>query len=53
MPQLPDVKTLSEQGYPEFNESFWYGVVASHATPAPIIEGYHRAMLDVALSAHV
>jgi tripartite-type tricarboxylate transporter receptor subunit TctC len=53
MPQLPDVKTLSEQGYPEFNESFWYGVVASHATPAPIIEAYHKAMLDVALSVQV
>jgi tripartite-type tricarboxylate transporter receptor subunit TctC len=32
MPQLPEVKSLYEQGFTDFNESFWYGVVAAAAS---------------------
>jgi tripartite-type tricarboxylate transporter receptor subunit TctC len=53
MPQLPDVKTLAEQGYTDFNESFWYGVVAAQGTPAPIVEAYNKVMGDVARATQV
>ena len=42
MPQLPEVRTLAEQGFPEFNESFWYGVVISSATPPNIASVLQR-----------
>ena len=53
MPQLPEVKTLAEQGYTDFNESFWYGVVAAQGTPAPIVEAYNKVMGEVARSTQV
>ena len=42
MPQLPDIRTLAEQGFPDFNESFWYGVVVSSATPPNIAAALQR-----------
>jgi tripartite-type tricarboxylate transporter receptor subunit TctC len=42
MPQLPEVRTLAEQGFTEFNESFWYGVVVSSATPPNIATALQR-----------
>jgi tripartite-type tricarboxylate transporter receptor subunit TctC len=50
MPQLPDVKSMHEQGFTDFNESFWYGVVAANGTPQPILEAYNKVMSDVAKS---
>ena len=35
-PQLPDVPTMQEQGYPN-NEVFWVALMAPRGTPAPII----------------
>jgi tripartite-type tricarboxylate transporter receptor subunit TctC len=32
---LPGVPTFAEQGFPDFNESFWYGLAASASTPGP------------------
>ncbi|MBX3620027.1 MAG: tripartite tricarboxylate transporter substrate binding protein [Rhizobacter sp.] len=37
LPQLPDVPTMNEAGYP-FTTYSWYGVFAPAGTPAPIIE---------------
>lgn len=42
-PKLPDVKTLSEQGYP-FTAAGWQGVFAPKGTPAAIIERLHNAI---------
>jgi tripartite-type tricarboxylate transporter receptor subunit TctC len=42
-PQLPNVPTFAEQGFPGFNVYSWYGVVAPAGTPAPIVEKLHAA----------
>jgi tripartite-type tricarboxylate transporter receptor subunit TctC len=34
---LPDVKPVSEMGYPEFSYSAWIGLAAPAGTPAPIV----------------
>lgn len=36
-PILPDVPTVAESGYKNFDASGWYGVLAPAGTPAPII----------------
>jgi tripartite-type tricarboxylate transporter receptor subunit TctC len=48
MEQLPDVASLAEQGLGDFNESFWYGVVAPAGTPANIADAYDRNIGDMA-----
>ncbi len=35
---LPDVPTVAEMGYPGFETSQWYGVLAPAGTPKPIID---------------
>ncbi len=37
-PALPDVPTIAQSGYKDFDASTWYGVLAPAGTPAPIIE---------------
>ncbi len=37
LPLLPDVPTIAESGYPGFELSDWYGVLAPAGTPAAII----------------
>jgi tripartite-type tricarboxylate transporter receptor subunit TctC len=44
------VASLAEQGLGDFNESFWYGVVAPAALPANIAEAYDRSVADIARS---
>ncbi len=36
-PQLPDVPTMAEAGFPGFEVSAWSGVVAAAATPSAIV----------------
>lgn len=50
MPQLPEVKSLAEQGLGDFNESFWYGVVAAQGTPTAVTESYNRYVAEAAKS---
>ena len=38
MKTLPDVPTVAESGYPDFETSQWYGVLAPAGTPRPIID---------------
>ncbi|WP_426954914.1 Bug family tripartite tricarboxylate transporter substrate binding protein [Muricoccus radiodurans] len=42
MPNLPDVPTMRELGYPEVTGYAWYGVHAPAGTPAPIVERLNR-----------
>ena len=42
-PKLPDVKVLSEQGFP-FTAAGWQGVFAPKGTPSAIIERLHTAI---------
>jgi tripartite-type tricarboxylate transporter receptor subunit TctC len=37
IPQLPDVPTVAESGYPGFDADQWYGVVAPAGTPAAVV----------------
>src|SRR4029077_4851628 len=43
-PQLPDVPTLAESGFPDFAVTFWSGVVAPAGTPAGIIAKLNAAL---------
>jgi tripartite-type tricarboxylate transporter receptor subunit TctC len=43
-PELPDVPTLVESGYPDFILDAWTGVVAPAGTPAAIIEKLNAAI---------
>ena len=38
---FPDVPTIAESGYPGFEASVWYGLVAPIATPKPIVNKLH------------
>jgi tripartite-type tricarboxylate transporter receptor subunit TctC len=43
-PELPDVPTLVESGYPDFTLDAWTGVVAPHGTPEPILAKLNAAI---------
>jgi tripartite-type tricarboxylate transporter receptor subunit TctC len=49
-PDLPEVPTIAESGYPDFRVSLWYGVAAPARLPddltARISAGLARAMND-------
>ena len=38
---FPDVPTVAESGFPGFEASVWYGLVAPAATPKPIVAKLH------------
>jgi tripartite-type tricarboxylate transporter receptor subunit TctC len=40
-PIFPDVPTIAESGFPGFEASVWYGLVAPAATPKPIVSKLH------------
>jgi tripartite-type tricarboxylate transporter receptor subunit TctC len=44
LPELPNVPTLAEQGYPGIGTNAWQGMFAPAATPRPIIEKLYRAV---------
>lgn len=39
---LPDVPTMAESGYPNFEAVAWFGLLAPAATPKPIVERLNR-----------
>lgn len=43
LPVLPDVPTVAEQGYPGFESSQWFGLLAPVGTPEPVIKRLHQA----------
>jgi tripartite-type tricarboxylate transporter receptor subunit TctC len=46
-PQLPDVATLPEQGYPDFVLSNWVGIVAPAGTPKARIDKLHTTIAGI------
>jgi len=42
-PQLPDVPTVIEEGFPKLQSPFWLGVVAPAGTPMPIVDKLNAA----------
>jgi tripartite-type tricarboxylate transporter receptor subunit TctC len=43
-PELPDVPTMVEQGFPDFTLDAWTGVVAPAGTPEPILAKLNEAI---------
>jgi len=41
---LPDVPTVAESGWPEFEASTWYALVGPARLPQPIVERWHREL---------
>jgi tripartite-type tricarboxylate transporter receptor subunit TctC len=39
---FPDVPNIAESGFPGFEASVWYGLVAPAATPKPIVQKLHE-----------
>src|SRR5580693_4747048 len=46
IPQLPDVPTMVESGFPDFVSTSWTGLLAPAHTPQPIIEKLNTAIND-------
>jgi tripartite-type tricarboxylate transporter receptor subunit TctC len=44
-PQLPNVATMQELGFKEFEVSSWQGVIAPAGTPRPVIDRLHREVV--------
>src|ERR1051326_5314907 len=44
-PQLPDVPTVAESGYPGFEVTVWYGVCTQSAVPKPILDRLHATLI--------
>lgn len=44
LPELPDVPTMIESGFPGLSLSYWTGLWAPAATPAPVIERLNAAI---------
>ena len=44
-PQLPDVPTVAESGYPGFEVTVWYGVCTQSAVPTPILDKLHATLV--------
>ncbi len=45
IPELPNVPTLTEQGFPGIGTNAWQGMFAPAATPKPVIDALHRAVV--------
>lgn len=45
--EFPDVPTMKEQGYPDFDVPVWFGMYAPLGTPVPIMEKLHREIATI------
>lgn len=45
VPTLPEVPTIAESGWPDYESSAWYGFVAPAGTPADIIDKLNKATI--------
>jgi tripartite-type tricarboxylate transporter receptor subunit TctC len=52
-PELPQVPTLVESGFPDFTHDAWTGVVAPVGTPAHVVETLNRAINEGLRSAQM
>lgn len=41
LPSVPEVPTVAEQGYPGFESSQWFGLMAPAKTPAAVVDRLH------------
>jgi tripartite-type tricarboxylate transporter receptor subunit TctC len=47
IPQMPNVPTFAEAGYPQLTESLWTGLLAPAGTPAAVVATLNGAINDV------
>lgn len=52
-PQLPDVPTIAEAGYPDVTTLSWYGLHAPAGTPEPVIRALAAAMKEASATEQV
>lgn len=45
--ELPDVPSMIEEGYPNYSEVFWVGMVAPQGTPKEVVDRINGAVNDV------
>ncbi len=50
---LPGVPTIAESGYPGFEASVWYGLIAPAQTPQPVVAKIHDAVQKALASTEV
>ena len=50
---FPDVPTIAESGFPGFEASVWYGLVAPAATPKPVVAKLHADVQKALQTAEV
>ncbi len=46
-PGTPNVPTMIESGFPEFDAEAWIGFLAPGGTPRPVIDRYHREITRI------
>ena len=44
---FPDIPTVAEQGFPGFDVTSWYGILAPAGTPAAIVERLNREFVHI------
>lgn len=49
-PSLPDVPTVAESGFADFDASLWLAVMAPAGTPAPVVDRLHKEIVAVVQS---
>ena len=47
IPEMPDVPTVAEAGVPGYEWSFWYGLLASAKTPAPVVAQLNKDITGI------
>ncbi len=52
-PELPDVPTMEEAGYPGFQVTGWFGLFAAAKTPPAVIDRIYRAARTVLASPEI
>ena len=45
VPSFPDVPTIAESGYPGFETSQWYGIIAPAGVPKPVLDRLHASIV--------
>jgi tripartite-type tricarboxylate transporter receptor subunit TctC len=55
IPDLPDLPTIAESGYPDYSATVWYGVVGPAGLPVQVVDAirasFNRALADEAFRA--